>query len=144
MGLQAIISCSCQQFVMTMFSLLVVIAVHGLLAVILPMHYLDLLSSQSPVRDHAHNCVQCNRNTIADLAPVYQPPFMTLAYVFFLSSQRTWCNMISALETPTQSHAVDSSISLNSLMKTPSAVLFLIPVAMMMSLNHVAQCDAAS
>lgn len=84
MGLQTIISCSCQQFVMTMFSLLVVIAVHGLLAVILPLHYLDQLSSHSPVRDHAHNCVQCNRYAKGYLAPVYQPPFMTLAYVCFL------------------------------------------------------------
>lgn len=63
--LQVIVSSSCQPFVMTVFSLLVVIAVPVLLVVILPMHYLDPLGSQSPVRDHAHECVQCNRNTVA-------------------------------------------------------------------------------
>lgn len=75
---------------MTKFSLLVVIALHGLLAVILMLRYLDLLSSQSPVRDHAHDCVQRNRNTVAflkhQIAPVCQRSFLTLFCVFCYGS----------------------------------------------------------
>lgn len=67
MDLQVIVSCSCQPFVMTVLSLLVVVAVHGLLVVIPPVYYLDPLSSQSPVWDHAHDCVHCYRNTVAFL-----------------------------------------------------------------------------
>lgn len=44
---------------------------------------------------------------------------------------------------PLQNNFFDSSTALNSLMKTPSAVLFATLVAMMMSLYHVARRDAA-
>lgn len=55
--------------------------------------------------------------------------------------KRTYCSVMRTF--PVKNNFSDSATAFNSLMKTPSAVLFATLVAMMMSLYHVARCDAA-